>query len=513
MKYTDIKPNVKVITLEDAIFYHCMVHKDGTDANMFFTKQNNSLPIQVGNIIASAQAGGMLHKVENVKQYDGFTIFHGKFASLEEAIEYTDFEMEAPLETIDDPVTIEEVPDSDLLEVLLSGEGTISNVPNVTVISEENIYKCVGRLFHAEDDIHNEISSVTLVLLTKDLTETYKKGGVLIGNATKGYLEVIKTISTSAKIAVTSLLDCSTEKHLLHKIITSTTVDSEATKGGKRMICPGGDNWPALQYFHQSQTDLTHGDIIVGRPSGAFLLQIYEVTSIGEFTFIEGLPLTDEIKNKTYVPAEQKRIKRKTYSKTWAPRWRYGTPTTVNFGGGVSMKFDPYFIFTPSLTLFAEVGIWPPFIYRVGADLSGTLKTGLTVTVTFENGFEKTWEKQLVDKTLRRFIIMVFAIPIPGKIYFKLDFEAKVWAKAKAFVEGHIGATAVTTMGAAWTDSNGLRITRPTFDVTFQKGLTGKVDKKETEAGARSTLTPKLGVAWPSTGLSKNDIPWWVPGF
>ncbi|CAH1784969.1 unnamed protein product [Owenia fusiformis] len=507
IQFTDIKEDVRVIAKEEATVFFCptkissndVTSKD-TRTDIFITHSDLSDKLQSGHVVASAQAGGILHRVENVTTLDGFTLFLGKYVSLDSVVLFTDFETQVDLEAVDDEVTVEDEPVPDLVEDLLSGNLTLANSPNLKQMKENNIFKCVGRVFEAPGVTDSDLYSVFLVIRINEVSNTYTIGEVVIGtdNSTQGYIEIVERITpiTDATLVETRLVDCSIDKDKITEIVSNTKTDEASRQSGKRMVCPGGDNWPTMHYFDSSldTSSVTKGAHIVGRASGAFLLQVVDVSELNGYVFIEGLPVTEEIENNTYVPKNITAIARKkraTFSKTFSPSWRFGTPFTKDLGGGLTLTFSPTLMFRPSVTFSAEIGVWYPFFHRIGATFRGQLTAGLKVTATFEKEWEKPWEKTLIDRTIGRFVIPLFGVPIPGKIYFKLVFKLVAWAEFKASVTGSVSASALATAGGTWTYKNGLTIHRPTFTPTFTKDFGERYIKKRLRLDKLRWILPK----------------------
>ncbi|XP_028418435.1 uncharacterized protein LOC114543780 isoform X2 [Dendronephthya gigantea] len=270
--------NVKLINSDDLKLYGCPVEE-----NLVIVTKQSSIKFKKGDIISSTQAEGVFHKIEDIAYTDQHVLMSVIPARLEEAISYSDFNQEVPLQTVLVQDLFEDRPDDSLLQDVLSGDSPINGTKIHTIFtgSGNNVYKCLARTYTTEDD--EEVTTFFLVIPMTSIDGNLSVGHVLVGNSSDGFLETVTDIiqEDDAMFVYTELTTCSHSFSNLKKF---------KTLGESTSSCLGGDDLLGLK-ITGNDANVTVRDIIVGRTSGAFFGKVLSFYVENETYFVELMPL------------------------------------------------------------------------------------------------------------------------------------------------------------------------------------------------------------------------------
>ncbi|XP_066292657.1 uncharacterized protein [Branchiostoma lanceolatum] len=130
--------NVKYVPADGAPLYHCQVRFSSWGATLFI--QEGELDVQLGQVLSSPQAGGVLHKVEQVVVEGAYTLVAAHPATLEDMFNYADFSQRVRLEPVVDFSTMEQEPPLSVIESVIRGNGTFQG-DNTHVIDPSELAK------------------------------------------------------------------------------------------------------------------------------------------------------------------------------------------------------------------------------------------------------------------------------------------------------------------------------------------------------------------------------------
>ncbi|XP_035690546.1 uncharacterized protein LOC118425665 isoform X2 [Branchiostoma floridae] len=276
--------NVKYVPSDDNILYRCPVRFSSWGATMFVNEGN--LDIRIGQVLSSPQANGVLHKVEQVRRTEGYTVIVAHPATLEDMLDYSDFSQEVQLEMAVDMKRNEGAPELSVVERVLSGNGACTfNGSAVRVIAEDvSVYKCIGTraMNEGEGSYH---------LLMRDIPDHLSVGDVIVSNHSNGILEqVIKQTTTPHGVFIqTQLQDCFADFTFREDLNTADGTTLPAS-----LPCSGGpDGAHGLLIVDSAgqEVDLETGDVVVGRRSGRLLAKILSITTAPGHTLVEVEPI------------------------------------------------------------------------------------------------------------------------------------------------------------------------------------------------------------------------------
>ncbi|XP_035694471.1 protein bark beetle-like [Branchiostoma floridae] len=255
--------NVKYVPADGGPLYHCQVRFSSWGATLFI--QEGELDVQLGQVLSSPQAGGVLHKVEQVVTEGAYTLVAAHPARLEDMFNYADFSQRVRLEPVVDFSIMEQEPPLSVVQSVIRGNGTFhgdnTHVINPAVV----VYKCVGPsgslrlVFHESDP---NLPDITV-------------GDVIVGNHSNGMLEILTKplyITAFGTVIHTHLADCSGR---IYSILEQfPTVSGHAVP--PPLSCSGGPTGETGLLITEAQ-DLvvllgTH--MVVGRKTGRFAVKV-----------------------------------------------------------------------------------------------------------------------------------------------------------------------------------------------------------------------------------------------
>ncbi|XP_019639952.1 PREDICTED: uncharacterized protein LOC109481804 [Branchiostoma belcheri] len=476
------------------------------------------LDFAVGNVIISGQAGGIMHRVQDIGLAGAYAFVVGIPAALEEAVAYSDFRQNVELRSIEDSVTVEDIPDEDLLTSALNGSlavnVTIKNIPEGVAV-----YKCVGNV-HNTNEEDDEWKSEFLVMNSSQYSEL-RVGDFIASTETSGWMETVQDVTESPTLlfVTTTLARCGDDVPRKPRLSTFNT--TEEVYLGPDTSCIGGDNNPALLiYDNTSRDNFEVGNTIIGRPSGPVLSKIISLTDSEGLVYVEvrAVSTVDDFSSESDGDNTTTSRKRRA---TIGDAIRGATVnvarrTNVERSGSGTLKVTPYVTLDQGLELSLEVGLDYPFVQSASVRLFGSASIGLEIRFDFEGSATVSWPKNQ-NKPYRKGVAKrKFCIPVtplfclPGRILYEVYVSVVATASVKGFVSVDFGMSGSAAMGATWRHSGGVTLERdlqlqpprPTYD--------GKLE--EATASITGTLTPKLIVQIPSPALPIN-IPRWIRRF
>ncbi|CAH1233820.1 TNC [Branchiostoma lanceolatum] len=253
--------NVTYVPLDGAPLYHCQVRFSSWGATLFI--QEGELDVQLGQVLSSPQAGGVLHKVEQVVTEGDYTLVAAHPATLEDMFNYADFSQRVRLEPVVDFSTMEQEPPLSVIQNVIRGNGTFQG-DNAHVINPDvTVYKCVGHsgslrlVFHESDP---NLPDITV-------------GDVIVGNHSNGMLEFVTSLSNTAfgTVIQTNLADCSGGIYSI--------VERFPTVSGQNapppLSCSGGPTGEIGLLITEARDLLLQlGSVVVGRKTGRFAAKV-----------------------------------------------------------------------------------------------------------------------------------------------------------------------------------------------------------------------------------------------
>ena len=259
---------LRLIKPRDRTLYQCTEYDDSAEDTQLLVAAGR-LDVEAGDILASAQAGGIFHKLSSVTRVDHLTMMRAEMASLRSAIRYADFDADMQMYEMDDVDSLEEKPPMSLLDDITSGNVKLNPRTVVHNLDSVTAYKCLGKTYLT--NVSSTGSTFNLVIKTDPQNkDQYKVGDVLTSYKTSGFLEtILGTWSTSiGTVANTSLAVCNDLD--LSKLKLSAPL--------RKTSCVGGDNNPGLLVFDDSrQVHLDVGDVVPGRESSEVLATVLAV--------------------------------------------------------------------------------------------------------------------------------------------------------------------------------------------------------------------------------------------
>ncbi|PFX25774.1 Tenascin-X [Stylophora pistillata] len=359
---TVLRSNVKVIDPNTTIIYSCPVLLPGrTDVTSVLILPR-SLGIKAGDLLSSAQAGGVMHTVNETTFAGPFTIILGTPSQIEDVIQYADFTQKVSLVEIVDETTLDEEPNMDNLQGLLNGSITLNGSAALHVLPKETtVFKCVGHIYKVNEEF---ISSQFLVINKKDAFNV-KPGDVVVSEQSHGFIEkVVRVSQISDMTFVETELERCTENSTWGRRFNPRIPNSPSDND---VVCTGGDNSYGLIITEPdpNHQQMAVNDSVVGRTSNPILAKVVESHLSGDFMLIEVLPVLSVV-NGTPVTMtslnqllkEQRRHKRDIARKTLQFRKSHLTEEKLRLGKdlyiSVKQKFRLYADFIVTMGVLTD---------------------------------------------------------------------------------------------------------------------------------------------------------------
>ncbi|CAH1273220.1 TNC [Branchiostoma lanceolatum] len=253
--------NVKYVPSDGAPLYHCQVRFSSWGATLFI--QEGELDVQLGQVLSSPQAGGVLHKVEQVVAEGAYTLVAAHPATLEDMFNYADFSQRVRLEPVVDFSTMEQEPPLSVIQNVMRGNGTFQGDNTHVIDPDVTVYKCVGPSGSLRLVVHESDPNLP------DITV----GDVIVGNRSNGMLEFVTSLSNTAfgTVIQTNLADCSGGLYsILERFPTVSGQDVPPP-----LSCSGGTTGETgLLITEARDLLLQQGRVVVGRKTGRFAAKV-----------------------------------------------------------------------------------------------------------------------------------------------------------------------------------------------------------------------------------------------
>ncbi|XP_078611889.1 uncharacterized protein LOC144882157 isoform X2 [Branchiostoma floridae x Branchiostoma japonicum] len=252
--------NVKYVPADGDPLYHCQVRFSSWGATLFI--QEGELDVQLGQVLSSPQAGGVLHKVEQVVTEGAYTLVAAHPARLEDMFDYADFSQRVRLEPVVDFSIMEQEPPQSVVQSVIRGNGTFHG-DNTHVINSAVVYKCVG-----------SSGSLRLVFRESDPNlPVINPGDVIVGNQSNGMLEFVTRLYSTAigTVIHTNLADCS--RGIYSILEQFPTVSGHAVP--PPLSCSGGPTGETGLLITEARDLVVQlGSVVVGRKTGRFAAKV-----------------------------------------------------------------------------------------------------------------------------------------------------------------------------------------------------------------------------------------------
>jgi len=267
---TLLKSNVKVIDPNTAIIYSCPVLLPGQDDATSVFVAPRDLGIKVGDVLSSAQAGGVMHKVTDTTNTGPYTIIIGTPSKIEDVIQYADFTQKvSPIRLVDDS-TLDEEPNLDDLYGLIDGKIQLINTVLHVLPANTSVFKCVGHIYKVDDDL---VTSQFLVI-RKDHAVNVRPGDVVVSAQSHGFIEnVVRVNQISDMVLMEAELErCTENSTWIHRFKPRL----QNLKSDSDVVCTGGDNSYTLIITEpdSEKQQISVNDSIIGRSSNPFIAKI-----------------------------------------------------------------------------------------------------------------------------------------------------------------------------------------------------------------------------------------------
>ena len=323
------QPIFCLINLNDPIFMNTIVYKCPTVPNsMYPDRRDQSIIVfnneTLQNVIQSAAivvrtASMIMHEVIFHQNIDGYSFYHASLADLDAVIEQTKMtgRINAPGKVNDDiSLYTEDVLTNfeyNQLKNSSSFDNGIHEIIDDDLINHE-IYKCIGNPIDT-----TKYFSVFIVLKKTLKTSQFKVGDIIFSLSSFGYLENITNIDTietlygDKMILETKLTQCG---NYPNSIFNNIIQKQELNISLSNLDC-SGDSISKLYVVDSHSSSVSVGNLIPGRESSSFGIQVLAKYIIGEYVVFEGIAvqhLTKKLVTKFYL---HKRYSY-TFSKTFA---------------------------------------------------------------------------------------------------------------------------------------------------------------------------------------------------
>jgi hypothetical protein len=322
------QPICCLINLNDPIFQDTIVYKCPIVPNsMYPDRLDQSIIVlnneTIQNLIQSAAivlrtASMIMHELIFYENIDGYSFYHASLADLNDVIEHTKItgRINAPGKVNDDINLYTEDVLTDFeynqLKNISSFDNGIHEIIDDDSINHE-IYKCIGNPIDT-----TKYFSVFIVLKKNFKTSQFKVGDIIFGLSSYGYLENITNIDTietlygDKMILETKLTQCGNYPNsIFNNIIRKQELNTSLSD----LDC-SGDSISKLYVVDSYSSSVSVGNLIPGRESSSFGIQVLAKYIIGEYVVFEGISvqhLTKKLVTKFYLHKKYSYPFSKTY--------------------------------------------------------------------------------------------------------------------------------------------------------------------------------------------------------
>ncbi|KAI8494760.1 hypothetical protein Bbelb_273650 [Branchiostoma belcheri] len=270
--------NVKYVPSDGDPLYHCRVRFSSWGATLFI--QEGELDVQLGQVLSSPQAGGVLHKVEQVVTEGAYTLVAAHPATLEDMFNYADFSQRVRLEPVVDFSSIEQEPSLSVIQSIIRGNGTFQGDNTHVINPDVKVYKCVGpsgslRLVFRESDPNLPVINL---------------GDVIVGNQSNGMLEFVTNMTNTAfgTIIHTNLTDCFGGIYSIQEQFETVSGHTVPPP----LSCSGGPTGETGLLIAEKRDLLQLDSVVVGRKTGRFAAKVLSKRVNSGFIVMEAEPIT-----------------------------------------------------------------------------------------------------------------------------------------------------------------------------------------------------------------------------
>ena len=278
---TQFKPNVHVIHNNQTMFVCPYIIEKNSKDTLYISLGNG---LKVGRIMLAGQCGGIMHRVTSVTEVNEYQFVVAYPVGLEDVISYADFQQTVNTDSVQDEITLEDVPDIKLISDILEAKENLNETIHEI---NETVYKCIGHQYSSDNEDDLTMTHYT-VLKQSSFTDNINVGDIVTSKRSGGFLENIishKTIEIGT-VAHTELSRCDMDS--VRKMSFNLNMNR------RDMACQGGDNWPGFLYWDSKDTNDINGTV-VGRKSGPVLGKVMDKFTLKGFTFFEILQVSSYI--------------------------------------------------------------------------------------------------------------------------------------------------------------------------------------------------------------------------
>ena len=419
--FVEFKKNVLPINLNDTILYKCYSSFSSDDSVFIFKNETLKNLIIINHILVSDQVDGVMHKIDSIYDLNkNFTLISAIPASIEEIIDYSDFKNIDLIYAQDNQLTREQIPDDDFFDYM-------KNFKNTTlhhIDSQVKNYKCIGKTYESilNNTFFTEYSTFIIMKATVE-TRSFKVNDLLSSEISHGFLEKVKNINQFNAGNVKTIIE--TELVSCHDLNFGMNYIEFLNKTKKELDCMGGiDLIPGLLLVNETVDSNLIGNIIVGRQSDRYIMQIFRIQEHEGYLFFESLPiigLDDDnkpislmvIKSITNNQASKIDLNLFTYTKTLRRSFDFGliiAEITGSLKADIALKFGLKF---------------DEKIKEISTSLNSNLEINLSYHMGILTGEKEFFEKLNILSNIKifNFYIPIGLFRIPGEVFLDLDFE------------------------------------------------------------------------------------------
>ncbi|XP_013385867.1 uncharacterized protein LOC106155530 [Lingula anatina] len=288
---TTLHAHVKVIKPGNAEFYVCPIsNTEQRGHSILVTRDKVKYPRSKDFVIVSKQAGGIMHKVYATQEKGTYQYFAAVRASLEDVIQYANFNQIVPVRSLMDDRTLEHVPEERIFKIAYMWEGAAIRGSLVHVLKDDHVFKCLGHWYNVTI---RPVASQYIVL-RQSMSKHINVCDVVVSGESQGqgFLEDIEDIVTESE-AVTYHAKVKT----CCQAMSFSPIAVSPVSTSNTMYCHGGEQNDRSLHISESVNQETAppvvGDVIPGRTSGAFLGQVISRFEKGGYIFLECIPIQD----------------------------------------------------------------------------------------------------------------------------------------------------------------------------------------------------------------------------
>ncbi|XP_048576746.1 uncharacterized protein LOC5510655 isoform X3 [Nematostella vectensis] len=504
---TVLHGNVIVIDANATTLYNCPVLLPGQDEATPIIIAPRDLGVKAGQIIASKQAGGIMHKVNQTDDIGPYMVMLTSRAKIEEVVQYADFSEKVIPEPIMDEVTEDESPDMKDLSGLMTGRVTLNgNVTLQKISTDVNVFKCVGHMYEIGVDTYSK--SYYLVMDRASAVET-EPGDVVIAPESHGFLERVTHLNQTehALFIQTTLERCSQDTTWSRRFKPRRPANDED------IICTGGDNNPGLVItdLNSELKDISINDTIAGRRSKPVLAKVISSHTNRDYVLVEVLPVLTIVNGSAVTEAElhqlhpsRRRTRRDVDKEMFTFRKSHENSIKIPFYKGYVSITQTV---TVSATFYVTMGVFTEKDHNgdlkvtdavFGLEMHGQLisKVDLHLGVEASANLYKSEIPVIRHRQIGGDIyICIPGVCIPSAFFFDVEAREEVKVTGKAYLSFTMTSTANLAIGGICSLSSGCNKVKNGWSLHRSRDL--KKLKVEAEATWDNVLVPRVTYRFP----------------